>query len=355
MNQAHIVLYGAHWCPDCRRSKQFLGEHQIPYEWVDIEEDTAGEQYVIEKNDGKRIIPTIVFGDGSFLVEPTNAQLAAKLGLKMTASRSHYDLVIIGGGPAGLTAGLYAAREGIDTLIIERAAFGGQAATTQWLDNMPGFAEGISGAQLSDQLRRQAVRFGVEMLQAQDVKGMHSHDNYHCIDTADGAEYSAEAVLIATGSRYRRLGAPGEENYIGAGIHFCATCDGPYYKGKSVAVVGGGNSATEESLLLVNYVKHVTLLVRGDHLKASQFIQDKVLNHPQIDVRFNTDVERFTGAHGKLASVSIRERNSGATSEIQPAGVFIFVGQTPNTSHGHTCFQRLGLSGIRTHHLPCNP
>ena len=119
-----ITVYGAHWCPDCRRSKQFLGEHQIPYNWVDIEQDKAGEQYVMQRNDGKRIIPTIEFADGSILVEPSNAELAAKLELKTTAERSHYDLIIVGGGPAGLTAALYTAREGIDTLVIERAALG---------------------------------------------------------------------------------------------------------------------------------------------------------------------------------------------------------------------------------------
>ena len=151
-----ITIYGAYWCPDCRRSKQFLGEHQIPYNWVDIEQDEAGEAYVLQRNDGKRIIPTIEFGDRSILVEPSNAELAAKLGLKTTARRSHYDLIVVGGGPTGLTTGLYTAREGIDTLVIERSALGGQAATTQWLDNVPGFAEGISGADFSGQLRSQA-------------------------------------------------------------------------------------------------------------------------------------------------------------------------------------------------------
>jgi len=159
-----IDLYGAHWCSDCRRSKQFLGEHQIPYNWIDIEEDAAAEQFVIEKNDGKRIIPTIVFEDGSFLVEPSNADLAAKLGLKTSASRTHYPIIVIGGGPAGLTAALYAAREGIDTLVIERAAFGGQAAGTEKLDNMPGFPDGVPGIEFSNRLRQQAERFDVELL-----------------------------------------------------------------------------------------------------------------------------------------------------------------------------------------------
>lgn len=274
MIQPTITVYGAYWCPDCRRSKQFLGEHQIPYHWVDIEQDKAGEAYVLAKNDGKRIIPTIEFADGSLLVEPSNAELAVKLGLKMTAERSHYELIVVGGGPAGLTAALYAAREGIDTLVIERAALGGQAAATERLDNIPGFADGVAGAKFADQLRQQAARFGVEMLQAQDVAGVRSHDSYHCVGTSDGSEYSARAVLLATGSRYRRLDAPGENDFIGAGIHFCATCDGPFYKGLPVAVVGGGNSAAEESLFLANMAQHVTLLVRSDHLRASQVIQE---------------------------------------------------------------------------------
>lgn len=331
MTKPNITVYGAYWCPDCRRSKQFLGEHQIPYHWVDIEQDKAGEAYVVQKNDGKRIIPIIEFADGSILVEPSNAELAAKLGLKMTAERSHYDLIVVGGGPAGLTAALYAAREGIDTLVIERAALGGQAAATERLDNMPGFADGIEGGQFADQLRRQADRFGVEVLQAQDVVGMRSHDNYHCVGTADGSEYSAHALLLATGSRYRRLQVPGENDFIGAGIHFCATCDGPFYRGQPVAVVGGGNSASEESLFLANLAESVTLLVRGDHLNASQVIQEQVLRRPEITVRFNTEVERFDGTGGKLNAVTIRNNQTGVTEVIHPAGIFVFIGLTPNT------------------------
>jgi len=341
MNEPNITVYGAYWCPDCRRSKQFLGEHQIPYNWVDIEQDKAGEQYVLEKNDGKRIIPTIEFADGSILVEPSNAELAAKLGLKTTAERHHYDLTIVGGGPAGLTAALYAAREGIDTLLIERAALGGQAAATQWLDNVPGFAEGIEGAVYSDQLRRQAARFGVEMLQAQDVVRVRSPANYRCVETADGSQYSAHALLLVTGSRYRRLGVPGEDSYIGAGVHFCATCDGPFYKGLPVAVIGGGNSATEESLFLLKFVERVTLLVRGDRLKASQILQERVLSHSKIDVQFHTEAVEFHGEGGQLKSVTIKNTQTGATEEIHPASVFVFIGQIPNTDF-------LPSSGVQT-------
>jgi thioredoxin reductase (NADPH) len=332
MTQPQVVFYGAPWCPDCRRAKQFLGEHQIPYHWVDIEQDPEGEKYVIQKNNGKRIIPTIEFPDGSILVEPTNAELAAKLGLKTKAQRSHYDLMIVGGGPAGLTAALYAAREGIDTLVIERAAIGGQAATTERLDNVPGFDEGIQGTLLGEKLRRQAERFGVELLQAQEAVKVHGHDNYQCLDTADGNQYSACALLLAMGSRYRRLGISEEENYIGAGIHYCATCDGPFYKGQAVVVVGGGNSAVEESLFLVRFADRVTLLARGGELKGSQVIREKALRHPQVDVRFHMEVVGFHGYKGKLTGMTIRNNQTGATEEIHPAGVFIFIGQIPNSS-----------------------
>ncbi len=328
-----ITIYGAYWCPDCRRAKQFLGEHQIPYQWVDIEQEPAGELHVLEVNHGKRIIPTIEFADGAVLVEPSNAELAAKLGLKTTARRHHYDLVVVGGGPAGLTAALYMAREGVDTLVIERAALGGQAAATERLDNVPGFADGVEGAHFASQLRLQAERFGVEMLQAQDVSSIHSHDNYHCVTTGDGSEYSARALLLATGSRYKRLGVPGEEDFIGAGVHFCATCDGPYYKGRPVAVIGGGNSAAEESLFLIKFVERVTLLVRGEALSASKIIQDKVLAHPQIDVRFNTEVARFDGEGGKLKAIQVKDRASGSSDVIHPAGAFIFIGLVPNTAY----------------------
>jgi thioredoxin reductase (NADPH) len=331
MPKPKITVYGAYWCPDCRQSKQFLGEHQIAYNWINIEEDKDGEQFVMEKNKGKRIIPTIVFADGSFLAEPSNAQLAAKLGLKTEASRSHYDLIVLGGGPAGLTAAFYTAREYIDTLVIERAAFGGQAAGTEKLDNMPGFPEGVAGIEFSQRLRQQAERFGVELLQAQEITGLQSHSNYHSVRTGDGSAYSARAVLIATGSRYRRLHVPGEEAFLGAGVHFCATCDGPFYKGKRVAVVGGGNSATQESLLLTKFADQVTILVRSDQFRATQIIQESVLGNPRIKVCWHTEVKEFLGEHNKLSGLRLTNNQTGAQEELPMDGAFIFIGLDPNT------------------------
>ena len=334
MTESKVTIYGAYWCPDCRRAKKFLGEQFVPYRWVDIEQDKEGEAYVLQKNDGKRIIPMIVFGDDSFLVEPTNAELAKKLGLVTEAKMTYYDLIIIGGGPAGLTAAIYASREGADVLLIERSGLGGQAGITVGLDNFPGFPEGISGQEFSERVTQQARRFGVEILQAVDVEKLEMEAGYHEVYTSDGKHYHSRAVLIATGASYRRLEVPGEDDYIGAGVHFCATCDGPFYKGaKEIVVVGGGNSAVEEGLHLTNFAEKVTLLVRSDRLTASRIAMDKV-NEPasRIEVKYNTVVEAIEGQDSKLKTIKYRSKDSSTKQELHPAAVFIFIGQLPNTS-----------------------
>jgi len=326
-----LTVYGATWCSDCKRAKKFLGEQRVHYKWVDIEQDPEAQALVERVNDGKRIIPTIVFEDESILVEPSNAELAAKLGLQTQAKMSYYDVIVVGGGPAGLTAALYAAREGLVGLGIEKSGLGGQAGVTERLDNFPGFPDGINGGEFADRLAQQARRFGVEILQAQEVAGLRAEMESRYIATGDGNEYGARAVLIATGSTYRRLGVPGEEDLIGAGVHFCATCDGPFYKGQHVAVVGGGNSAGEESLFLTRFADKVTMLIRGETLTASKIVVDKVETAPQIEARYNTEVQELRG-DGKLKDILVRNNKTGATEAIAPAGVFIFIGLLPNSA-----------------------
>ena len=202
---ADLKVYGAPWCPDCRRSKKFLGEHRVPYEWIDIEEDREGLRFVERLQDGGRIIPTVVFDDGTHLLEPTNEELARKLGLNLEAERGFYDLAIVGGGPAGLAAAIYAAREGIDTILVVASALGGQAGVTERIDNYPGFPEGIGGAELADRFTQQAERYGVEMLSAVSVTELGSDAGGEDISLSlsTGQEICAHAVLIATGSSYQ--------------------------------------------------------------------------------------------------------------------------------------------------------
>lgn len=327
---APIQMYGTAWCPDCQRAKQFLSEQRIPYEFTDVDSDAEGRAVVETVNEGKLIIPVLVFDDDSTLVEPSNADLAAKLGIQTQAKRGFYDLIIIGSGVAGLTTAIYAAREGIPTLVIERAAVGGAVGITDRLDNFPGFPEGVSGAEFADRLRRQAERFGVEILSATEVNAIRFEGNQHVVHTGSGSEYRSHALLYAAGSTYRRLNAPGEADLIGSGVHFCATCDGAFYRDQNVVVVGGGNSAAEESLYLTTLGQRVTLVTNSDALTASRTVVDKVLSHPAIEVRTGTTVKEFIGEGGKLKHVVLAVVDSGDESTLDVPAAFIFIGLSPN-------------------------
>lgn len=328
---SEIKVYGAPWCPDCRRSKQFLNELRVPYVWIDIDKDPGAAQFVRSVNNGKQIIPTIVFADGSFLAEPGNDELARKLGLALKAKRTSYDLIIIGGGPTGLTAAIYAAREGISCVVIEKSALGGQAGVTERIDNYPGFPGGIRGAQLAERMIEQARGYGVELLPAIGVKSIARERDFVVVTTEMGDEYCSSAAIVATGSTYRRLNVPGEDGLIGAGIHFCATCDGPFYKGsRELVVIGGGNSAVEEGLFLSQFTEHITLIEFMPDLKASAILQDKIRSDHKFTILTNTEVTEFRG-NDRVSSVVARDRASGAVTEIRPAGVFVFVGLSPNT------------------------
>jgi thioredoxin reductase (NADPH) len=252
--------------------------------------------------------------------------------LTTEAKKTYYDLIIIGGGPAGLTAAIYASREGADVLLVERSGLGGQAGITVGLDNFPGFPEGISGQEFTERVAKQARRFGVEILQAVDVERLAMEEGYHEVYMSDGKHYHSKAVLVATGASYRRLEVPGEEDFIGAGVHFCATCDGPFYKGaKEIVVIGGGNSAVEEGLHLTSFADKVTMLVRGDSLTASRVALEKV-NEPdsRVEIKYHTVVEALEGQDSKLKTIKFRDQITGETDELHPAAAFVFIGQMPN-------------------------
>jgi thioredoxin reductase (NADPH) len=325
-----ITVYGAPWCPDCRRAKKFLAEHRVAYEWVNIDEDPEGLTYVERVQNGGRTIPTILFPDGSHLLEPGDDELAAKLGLKLEADCENYDLVIVGGGPAGLAAAIYAAREGIGALVVDRAGLGGQAGVTERIENYPGFPEGIGGGELADRFIAQAKRYGVELLSAVEVTGLERDGNLVEVRFATGQVVSAPAVLVATGSTYKRMGVPGEDELIGAGVHFCATCDGPFYRGADeLLVIGGGNSALEEALYLAQFAERVRIVARHD-FTASKLVRDKVSGDPRFELFENTDIVSLAGKGGRLTEVVARKRESGEELRFNPEGAFVFIGLRPN-------------------------
>lgn len=334
INPDVITVIGAPWCPDCRRAKTFLADQRVAFDWINLEEHPEATEIVERYNSGGRVIPTIIFPDGSHLSEPGNDELAEKLGLSRSAKMTVYDLIIVGGGPTGLTAAIYAARENQKVLIVEKSAAGGQAGVTECLDNYPGFPDGVPGHELADRMRRQAERYGVEILQAVAVSSITPIEGGVEVLTATGETYSAHAVLVATGSMYRRTGAEGESELIGAGVHFCATCDGPFYRGvDEVLVLGGGNSGLEEGLFLTQFAKHVTVVEYNEELKGSRLLQDKVRHHPQMTVLTNTKVVSFHGGeNGKLNYVELEDRATGERRRHDASAAFVFIGLDPNTA-----------------------
>ncbi len=345
----NVILYGASWCPDCRRVKQFFGEHRLQYEWVDITDNPEAIAFVENVNNGMRRIPTLVFPDGSILVEPSNEELARKTEVKAASDSPFYDVIVVGGGPSGLTAAIYAAREGLRTLVIDQAGLGGQAATTQVLDNFPAFDEGISGQEFAHRLEQQARRFNTDIVQGEQIVDITRDGHYLVVKSVNKRNYVSRAVLIATGSRYKQLNVPGEYELIGYNVHFCATCDGPFYQGKDVLVIGGGNSGFEEGLHLATIARSVTIVEFMPEVRASQILQEKVAAQPSMQVITNHAVNEFRiGADNHLAGVIVEDRSTGELKEWYPDGVFVFIGLSPNTGFLPASIERNQWGFIKT-------
>lgn len=335
-----ITVYGAPWCPDCRRVKKFLTEHRARYDWVDIDQDARARADVQRLQNGGQTIPAVVFDDGAMMVNPPNLAIAGKLGLNLRAERDFYDLAIIGGGPAGLAAAIYAAREGIDAVVVDRSALGGQAGATQLIDNYPGFPEGIGGADLAARFIAQSRRYGVELVSAVEVGEPVLDGEDVTLPLSSGQQLCVGAAIVATGSSYRRLGLPGEEELIGAGVHYCATCDGPFYRGAGeLLVVGGGNSGLEEAMFLSQFAERIRIVEHSSALKASPLVQNKIAEHPEFTVHTNTEITALTAKAGKLHEVTARDAVTGELLTWRPAAAFVYIGMDPNTGFLRQCLR----------------
>jgi thioredoxin reductase (NADPH) len=243
-----------------------------------------------------------------------------------------WDILIVGGGPAGLTAGLYAARDAMKTLLIEKLVAGGQAATTEWVENYPGFSDGISGPELSQKMEEHALRFGLKILheEAQELKIVEGSQRSFQVRT-DRETHRAMAVILALGADYARIGVPGEDDFRGKGVSYCATCDGPFFRGQEVIVVGGGDSAVEEATYLTKLASKVTVVHRRDRLRASPIIQQRAFANPQMDFVWNAVVDAIEGGAQGVEGIRLRDVKTGRTWARPCSGVFVFVGTVPNT------------------------
>ena len=242
-----------------------------------------------------------------------------------------HDVIMIGAGPAALSAAIYTTREDIETVLYERGVVGGLAAVTDWIDNYPGFPKGIAGLEYADELRAQAERFGAK-IELGEVSKIIDEGKYKRVVTTDG-ELLAKAVLIATGSDYKKIGVPGEQEFYAHGVHYCATCDGAFYRDKRLVVVGGGNSAVQEAMFLTRFATHIDLLVRSDKMRASEILQEDLREKHanKITVHFNTTTDQIVGEEGHVVKVIGTDKTTGQKVEFPTDGVFVFVGLKPNT------------------------
>ena len=326
-----IRVAGTLWSLTSHEVKDFLTRHQIPYQWLDIEKDSNARQLVEGVSSEVTKLPVIFFPDGNVLIDPDLKELAEKVGLQIHAALPFYDLIVIGSGPAGLAAAVYAGSEGLRCLVIERAAPGGQAGSSPKIENYLGFPTGISGDDLTRRAVSQAKRFGVEILSAQEAKRVLVKDEYRIIQLADETEISCHAVLIATGASFHTLKMPGADALTGAGIYYgAAYTEAMHYMDKDVFVAGGANSAAQGAMYLSRFARKVIVLIRGPEPTASKYLVDELAGNEKIEMLLNTDLIEVKGEN-TLEQVVIKNTKSGEVQICDASALFVFIGVRPQS------------------------
>jgi thioredoxin reductase (NADPH) len=330
-------IVGHRWSARSSEVREFLARNQVPYRWYSSDEP-EGQRLLsaagVEPDGSGRLrLPVVVPPDGEALIEPTDAELAGHVGLATTPSKDFYDLIVIGGGPAGLGAAVYGASEGLRTVLVERTATGGQAGQSSRIENYLGFPDGVSGAQLTSRARRQAAKFGAEVLTTRDVVGLDVNGSARSVRFADGTSIDAHTVILATGVSYRRLDAPGVDEMNGRGVFYgSALTEAAACRSQDVYIVGGANSAGQAAVYLARGAKSVTILVRGPSLERSMsyYLIQQISGIANISVRTCTEV---IGAEGNkhLERLTLRDTSNGETETVSAQWLFVFIGATPVT------------------------
>lgn len=328
-----IRVAGTLWSPRSHEVKDFLARHQIAYEWLDVDRDARARTLVEGLQAGELKLPVVLLQDGTALIDPEIRELAEKTGFKTRASLPFYDLVIVGAGPAGLAAAVYAASNGIRCLIIEKQAPGGQAGNSPKIENYLGFPSGLSGMDLARRAMAQVKRFGAEIISTQSVQTVKVQDQYRVTVLSDGSEISSKAVLIATGARFRRLELPGIEELVGAGVYYgAAYTEAMNYTDQPVLVVGGANSAGQGAMYLSRFASKVTQLIRSKAGPTmSRYLIDAEAANPKIEHLLHTELKLIHGTPGNIKSVTVTDVITMEDRELPAAAVFIFIGAVPQS------------------------
>ncbi|MEV0406377.1 FAD-dependent oxidoreductase [Actinoallomurus sp. NPDC050550] len=353
-------LIGHRWSRPSYEVRQFLARNSVPYRWYSVDEPEAS-RLLDAAGATQEEIPVVITPDGKALRAPTGPEIAAAVGLSTEPTAEFYDLVVIGGGPAGLGAALYGASEGLRTVLVEKKATGGQAGQSSRIENYLGFPDGVSGAQLTGRARRQALKFGAEVLTARDVVGLTVRGSARVITFGDGSEIATHAVVLATGVSYRSLQAEGIERLTGRGVYYgSASTEAQSCSGEDVYIVGGANSAGQAAVFFSRYARTVNLLVRGPALERSMsyYLIEQLRAIDNVRVRVCTTVEAVEGEE-HLERVTLRDASTGATETLPTNHLFVFIGAAPRTewlgdsifrdSHGFVC---TGPDLLREGHRP---
>ena len=326
-----IRVMGSEWSPASFEAKEFLSRNRVPYQWVDLDRDATARTLVESLVGDVARLPVVVFPDGTHLVAPTHVELAAKSGLQTQANRPFYDLIVVGGGPAGLANAVYGASEGLRMVIVESHSTGGQAGTSSMIENYLGFPAGVTGSDLAQRATAQARRFGTEVLAGQPVVALRREDPYRVVVLADGTELTAYCVVITTGMSARMLRVPGLEPLQGVGVYYgAAMSEAARYRARDVCIVGGANSAGQGALFFSRYARRVYMLVRASGLGPvmSQYLVDRIQATPNIELVTGADVDAVEGS-ASLEAVVVKTAATGARRTIPCSAMFIFIGVKP--------------------------